>query len=561
MIAQEASERRGILYQGVARTEQGQAIPNFPVYVRIAFTNGIDSPNEYFAEIHSVMTDQNGFFDLIIGSGETTLGAWNEIPWAEQQIWVDMELAGITNPSIRLEHTTQLLSVPHALYAESAKELSQAEAELRNHSIYWLTRGNAKTRPPVHFLGTRDDDDFVVKTNGVERANFSKDGQLTYNSGVTGPDSDPNSYPLIVEGSSQGIYIMVNGSRSTANNFVTFADANAIWGTIEGQTSGELAGSPAFIIQTTLYALELARLGVQVPATYAEAAALYAAGTGAAASLIFAFAAAGFYASAVAVTAKGVVLTVELAALITNAAAFYDNAFSNIGVTFTTGSADYAEYLKVEPGVRDLEAAEIVGIKGGVASLNTSDADHVLVVSTNPGFLGNQPKPEVESQYEKIAFMGQVPVKVDGPVQAGDYILPSGLNDGIGKAVKPADLPTQDFDKIIGTAWTSHTEDQINYVTVGIGINKQDLAPRIEKMDQDLDAIINYLEGKGPMPGNDDPVLATMPLGKVSSEATFEEFDRFVDERADQLFDYYNKTREQLRLSGYDISKIPGVEQ
>ncbi len=561
MVAQEATENRGILYQGVARNEQGQVVPNFPVHVRIAFTDGIQSQAEYFAEIHSLVTDENGFFNFIIGSGKTTLGEWEEIPWAEKEIWVDLELLGIVNPNIRMEHTVQLLSVPHALYAESAEELVEPTSELRNHSIYWLTRGNVKTRPPVHFLGTRDNKDLVVKTNGVERANFKNDGQLIVESGVTGPDNDPNSYPLTVEGSKQGIYIKVNGSRSTANNFVTFADATAIWGTIEGQTAGELASSPGFIIQNALFALELARLGIQVPAVAVEAAALYAAGTGAAASLIFAFAAAGFYASAVAVTAKAVVLGVELAALITSVATFNDNAFSNIGVTYTTGSADYAEYLKVEPGLRTLQPGEVVGIKGGIASLNTKDADHFLVVSTNPGFLGNMPTPEVAYQYEKIAFMGQVPVKVEGPVEAGDYIIPSGLNDGIARAIKPDDLPTKDFDKIIGTAWTSHLEDQLNYVTVGIGLNKQDLAPRIATMDQQLGSIINYLEGKGPLPNSNNPVLETMPTTASNNFQTIEEFDQFVDDNAENLIDYYKTTRQQLHQSGYDISKIAALEQ
>ena len=58
-----------------------------------------------------------------------------------------------------------------------------------------------------------------------------------------------------------------------------------------------------------------------------------------------------------------------------------------------------------------------------------------------------------EEDYEKVAFMGQVPVKVFGKVNMGDYIIPSGKNDGIGIAISPSKINTTNVKQIIGIAW------------------------------------------------------------------------------------------------------------
>ncbi|MDZ7765197.1 MAG: hypothetical protein U5K00_12340 [Melioribacteraceae bacterium] len=82
----------------------------------------------------------------------------------------------------------------------------------------------------------------------------------------------------------------------------------------------------------------------------------------------------------------------------------------------------------------EISSGDIVGINGGKISKNTSRAEYISVVSTSPIILGNMPIKEIETHFEKVAFMGQVPVKVIGIVKTGDYILPSGLNDGVGIA-------------------------------------------------------------------------------------------------------------------------------
>ena len=150
---------------------------------------------------------------------------------------------------------------------------------------------------------------------------------------------------------------------------------------------------------------------------------------------------------------KGVALAVAGAAA---SQAFY---FNRIGVAYKSGSADYAEWIEKANTKVQYAPGEIVGVKDGKISYTTSDADHLLVISTNPIVLGNQPEEHLEYRYEKVAFMGQVPVRIRGEVSKGDYILPFGEHDGTGVAVSPEDILLEQIPQIIGVAWEDGNND------------------------------------------------------------------------------------------------------
>jgi len=128
-------------------------------------------------------------------------------------------------------------------------------------------------------------------------------------------------------------------------------------------------------------------------------------------------------------------------------------------------------------------------MKNGQISLNTSAADKLFVISTKPIVLGNMPEEGKESMYEKVAFMGQVPVHVVGKVNAGDYILPSGFNNGFGKAVAPSKMKAEDYEKIVGMAWSSSASDGYNMVNVAIGLNTGDISKVVTEQRKEIDAL------------------------------------------------------------------------
>jgi len=465
---------QGMNFQGAGRDASGQVLANEDLWIQLAFVSGQGSDQQvHYRETHRVTTDDLGLFQLVIGRGDAIIGRMQDIPWAQGGIWLETSITQPGKEGFQLLSRSELQTVPYALYAREAGDLNpdKDNALRANSSIYWTIGGNENTRPPYHFLGNRDANDLTVQSNGQPRLNLSSSGQTQVLGGAGASNSSDENfedYPLTVSGSEQGIYIKTVGEGSAANNYLTFADGNnnaeggTILGRVEGQTLDELKVSPPFVRENAIFALTLAQLIADATSTGIEAAGLYAAGTGAAASLIFAFAAPGFYAAAAAATAQAVTIGIETAALIVEIEGFNSTAIENVGVFYTSGGADYAEFLPRKPSLRDLRYGEIVGVRGGQVDLNTEAADHVLVVSHRPVVLGNASTPEQEAQMEKISFLGQVPVRVFGPVQVGDYILPSGNNDGLGIAVRPEALPIGDFDQIVGVAWESAPDHPLN---------------------------------------------------------------------------------------------------
>jgi hypothetical protein len=161
---------------------------------------------------------------------------------------------------------------------------------------------------------------------------------------------------------------------------------------------------------------------------------------------------------------------------------------ANVGVSYESGAADYAEWLpKLNPAEKFVPT-DIVALKAGKITKNTADADQFMVISSKPIVLGNTPAPgENKKDFEKVAFMGQVPVRVLGKVNQGDYILPSGGNNGFGIAVSPNNMKTEDFKKIVGVAWSASKENQnINIINVAVGLNTNSLAAVIEKQAKQI---------------------------------------------------------------------------
>ena len=76
--------------------------------------------------------------------------------------------------------------------------------------------------------------------------------------------------------------------------------------------------------------------------------------------------------------------------------------------------------------------------------------------------------------------MGQVPVRVLGAVNRGDYILPSGNGDGLAHAVAPEAVEITDLDQVIGVAWGESSLEFEKYVKVAVGLRPNRLAEALQ---------------------------------------------------------------------------------
>jgi uncharacterized protein (TIGR02145 family) len=114
----------GVNYQGAATDGNGDELTNQNISIRASVLSTTANGNLEWEETHSATTDQFGLFNVVIGQGtNTTNGAttlFNDMDWgsADHFLKIEMDASGGTNYA--MIGTTQMMSVPYALYAKSA---------------------------------------------------------------------------------------------------------------------------------------------------------------------------------------------------------------------------------------------------------------------------------------------------------------------------------------------------------------------------------------------------------------------------------------------------------
>jgi len=106
-------------YQAVARASNGDLITNKAVSFRISLLQGSTSGSVVYTETHAATTNKYGLVNLSVGNGSTS-DNFSDINWANGPYFIKIEMDAAGGSSYAHMGTSQLLSVPYALYAETA---------------------------------------------------------------------------------------------------------------------------------------------------------------------------------------------------------------------------------------------------------------------------------------------------------------------------------------------------------------------------------------------------------------------------------------------------------
>lgn len=107
-------------YQAVVRNSNNSLLISQSVGIRISILQGSSAGTEVYVETHTTTTNANGLVSIEIGNGIVVSGTFDAIDWSNGPFFIKTETdpAGGTNYSII--GTSQLLSVPYALYAKTS---------------------------------------------------------------------------------------------------------------------------------------------------------------------------------------------------------------------------------------------------------------------------------------------------------------------------------------------------------------------------------------------------------------------------------------------------------
>ncbi|WP_374463128.1 beta strand repeat-containing protein [Chryseobacterium sp.] len=107
-------------YQAVMRNGSGQLLANQAIAVKVSILQGSPAGAAVYSERLTGNTNANGLISLEIGTGTVLTGTFSTIDWPAGSYYLKTETDPAGGINYTIAGTSQLLSVPYAMYAKSA---------------------------------------------------------------------------------------------------------------------------------------------------------------------------------------------------------------------------------------------------------------------------------------------------------------------------------------------------------------------------------------------------------------------------------------------------------
>ncbi|SEW05584.1 hypothetical protein [Kaistella antarctica] len=200
-------------YQAVIRNGSGVLIQNAPVGLKISILKTSVTGTVVYSESQTATTNLNGLISIQVGSGTLISGTIAGIDWSADSYYIKTEVDPSGGTTYSIAGTTQLLSVPYALYSKNSGSGSSFTLP------YVGTANNAASLLQVTNTGAG---------SSLEGINNSVTDQISAVKGVIN-STTPGAYSTAVRG-------VNNGTSSLGIG---------VWGSQEGSGFGVYGVTPA----------------------------------------------------------------------------------------------------------------------------------------------------------------------------------------------------------------------------------------------------------------------------------------------------------------------------
>jgi hypothetical protein len=107
-------------YQAVIRNNTNALVANQAVGMKISILQGSATGTAVYAETQTPTTNANGYASMEIGGGTVVSGTFSTIDWANGPYFIKTETDPTGGSNYTISGTSQLLSVPYAMYAKTS---------------------------------------------------------------------------------------------------------------------------------------------------------------------------------------------------------------------------------------------------------------------------------------------------------------------------------------------------------------------------------------------------------------------------------------------------------
>jgi hypothetical protein len=164
-----AQAPQGFNYQATVRNSSGALIINQNVLFKFNIMLNSQTSLPVYSETHQAPTDDLGQVNLTVGTGTATTGTFAGINWGSGTYFLGIELN--TGAGYVAMGTTQLLSVPYALYANSSGS-SQSQGKPSIYLTGDITNAEAAARIASQ-LGPVTENIFIQNTTQLTTVDLS----------------------------------------------------------------------------------------------------------------------------------------------------------------------------------------------------------------------------------------------------------------------------------------------------------------------------------------------------------------------------------------------------
>ncbi len=223
-------------YQAVIRNSSDALVSNTPVGIQISILQSSSTGIAVYIERHTPTSNTNGLVTLEIGTGTVVSGNFATIDWSQGPYFIKSETDLNGGTSYTISGTSELLSVPYALYAGNSfsgdyNDLTNTPTNVSSftNDAGYLTSSNLNTLNGAYNQGGA----------GLGRLITANSGEVE----ITTPTA--NGIALRTTNTNTGVAIIAN-STNASNTFSTIqASTNAnsnLASAIVGNSSGAAFG-------------------------------------------------------------------------------------------------------------------------------------------------------------------------------------------------------------------------------------------------------------------------------------------------------------------------------
>lgn len=232
-ISTKAQIPEGFNYQAVVRDNAGMIIPDQVISVQLAVVQSSPNGLVKFIEDHLVSTNQFGLIKLTVGQGTPVSGEFASVDWETDLHFLRVSMDTDGGNNFQILGTTQLMSVPYAMYAKNVEfdQVNDADADPNNeiqtlviaNDTLFITEGNYVVLS--QYSPSPNTDEQTISING-DQLSISNGNTITLVDNVTDADSSPSNeiQNLFTIGDSlfisDGNYVVINDEVNDADSDV-----------------------------------------------------------------------------------------------------------------------------------------------------------------------------------------------------------------------------------------------------------------------------------------------------------------------------------------------------